>query len=137
MPNADMEGRAIKSTIEDFCKENSFANSYTSLGQLNYLSCIQYVDAVVGNSSSGLIEVPSFNKATINIGSRQFGRVKADSIIDCLPEKNSIKEAIKQIYNKNFQNKILKTTNPYGTGGASKKIVKTIINLDLDGLFQK
>ena len=70
MPNADTDGRILIEKYIIFAK-NKFAKAYHSLGQLKYLSCLQYVDIVIGNSSSGLLEVPSFKKATINIGDRQ------------------------------------------------------------------
>ena len=83
MPNADTDGRVLIQMIEEFCSKNTNAHCFTSLGQLRYFSAINYIDGVVGNSSSGLAEVPSFKKATINIGDRQKGRLKADSVIDC------------------------------------------------------
>ena len=74
MPNADTDGRGIFKLIEKFCLENNNCRAFTSLGQLRYLSCLKYVDVVVGNSSSGLLEVPSFKIPTVNIGDRQKGR---------------------------------------------------------------
>ena len=76
MPNSDTDGRVIMKMVEDFCKNRTNAKCYKSLGQINYLSCLKYVDGVVGNSSSGLIEAPSFKKGTINIGDRQRGRLR-------------------------------------------------------------
>jgi GDP/UDP-N,N'-diacetylbacillosamine 2-epimerase (hydrolysing) len=87
MPNADTDGRVIVEMINKFVASHSNAQAYVSLGQLRYLSCIKYVDGVVGNSSSGLTEVPSFAKGTINVGDRQRGRLKAESVIDCDPEQ--------------------------------------------------
>ena len=92
MPNSDTDGRIIFKLIEDFVKNNPNSKSYTSLGQLNYLSCLKYIDGVIGNSSSGLLEVPSFKIGTINIGDRQRGRIKADSVIDCKPNEKSISQ---------------------------------------------
>ena len=97
MPNADIEHKVIFNKINNFCKKNKNAKSYISLGQLRYLSCIKYIDGVVGNSSSGLIEAPSFKKGTINIGNRQTGRIKAKSIIDCQPKRISILNAIQKL----------------------------------------
>lgn len=86
--NSDTDGRIINRMIDQYINKNSDKSTgATSLGQLKYLSALQYVDAVVGNSSSGLLEAPSFKIATINIGDRQNGRIKAKSVIDCLPEK--------------------------------------------------
>lgn len=137
MPNSDANGRIIMEMIEEFCKKRNNAKSYKSLGQSKYLSCLKYVDGVVGNSSSGLIEAPSFNKATINIGDRQKGRLKAKSIIDCSPDKISIINAINKIYSKDFQKKLKNLINPYGDGGASESIVKIISEIKLDGIIKK
>ena len=82
MPNADMESRILSKKIKQFCEMKSNVYLFTSLGQLNYLSCLQFVDAVIGNSSSGLLEVPTFKKGTINIGDRQKGRICAKSVIN-------------------------------------------------------
>ena len=90
MPNADTDGRVLFDIVNDFVIQNPNAKSYTSLGQLKYLSCLKYVDGVVGNSSSGIIEAPSFNIGTINIGDRQKGRIKAQSIIDVVPEERKL-----------------------------------------------
>ena len=81
MPNADTESRILASKIRNFCDKSPNTKFFTSLGQLKYLSCLKHVDAVIGNSSSGLIEMPSFKKATINIGERQKGRISAQSVI--------------------------------------------------------
>jgi len=137
MPNADTDGRIIFKLIEDFVSKNVHSKAFVSLGQKRYLSMVKYVDAVVGNSSSGLLEVPSFKKATINIGDRQRGRTKAESIINCRPEKKSILEAIKKAYSNEFH-KILKVVkNPYGKGGASKKIVNLVESVSLKGIIKK
>ena len=90
MPNADTDGRVMIKMINQFVEQRPNAFSYSSLGQLRYLSCVSHVDAVVGNSSSGLTEVPSFKKATVNIGERQLGRLQAKSIINCEPKRESI-----------------------------------------------
>ena len=106
MPNADTDSRILFKMIQDFVQKNKNAIVFTSLGQLRYLSCIKYVDAVIGNSSSGLIEVPYLKKPTINIGDRQKGRLKADTIIDCNPERLSINNAIKKAFSNDFKSKI-------------------------------
>ena len=92
---------------------------------------------VVGNSSSGLAEVPSFAKGTINIGDRQRGRLKAESIIDCSPEQESIAAALRKLYSKEFQLALRRVQNPYGEGGASKKIVKILQDHPLDSILKK
>ncbi len=137
MPNADTEGRVLFRQIEDFCKRHPRARAYTSLGQLCYLSCIQHLDAVVGNSSSGLTEVPSFRKGTINIGDRQRGRLRATSVIDCKPERDSIRTALERLFTAEFQSQLASVENPYGKGGASSAIVETLEQLSLDDLLKK
>ena len=137
MPNADTDGRVLIQIIDQFVAKHPNARSYNSLGQLRYLSCIRHVDGVVGNSSSGLIEVPSFAKGTINIGDRQRGRLKADSVINCGPEQESIAAALRKLYSKEFQLALGRVQNPYGEGGASKKIVKILQDHPLDSILKK
>lgn len=137
MPNADTDGRQLFRLIDEFTSTNENSIAFTSLGQLRYLSCIKHVDAVVGNSSSGLIEVPSFKKATINIGDRQRGRIQADSVKGCAPDKQSILSAIKSVYEPQFQEKLKTIINPYGEGGASESVVKVIEQIDLKGILKK
>ena len=137
LPNSDTEGRIIFKMIDDFIKEQSNTKAFTSLGQVRYLSCIKYVDGVVGNSSSGLTEVPSFKKGTINIGDRQMGRLKAESVIDCKPFKTDINNAIQKLYSTEFQDKLNTVINPYGSGGASEAIVNILENVSLDGILKK
>jgi len=137
MPNADTDGRVLFEKIERFCGEHPHAQAYTSLGQLRYLSCIQYVDGVVGNSSSGLAEVPSFKKGTINIGDRQRGRLKAASVIDCEPERKSIRRALEHLFSAEFQTMLSAVENPYGNGGASDAIVRRLKSQSLDNLLKK
>ena len=107
------------------------------MGQLRYLSALQYVDAVVGNSSSGLAEAPSFKIGTINIGDRQKGRIKASSVIDCEPNKDSILKSFEKLYSKEFQESLKDTINPYGDGCASKKIIDVIKNPNLEDILKK
>ena len=92
---------------------------------------------MVGNSSSGLAEAPSFKKATINIGDRQRGRIKADSVIDCDPIKNSILNAIEKLNSADFQKNLNNVVNPYGTGGASGAIVKVLEKISLENIRKK
>ncbi len=126
MPNADTDGRALFQQIESFCNRHPYARAYTSLGQLLYLSCMRHVDGVVGNSSSGLAEAPTFKKGTINIGDRQLGRVRAASVIDCAPERHSISRAIDRLFSREFQDSLPVVKNPYGNGGASDAIVTSL-----------
>ena len=113
------------------------SKSFTSLGQLNYLSCIKYVDGVIGNSSSGLLEVPTFKKGTINIGDRQRGRIMADSVINCSPTKESILKAIEEIYSPVFNKRLREVINPYGQGGASRAIIDKIKTISLQDILKK
>ena len=136
--NSDTDGRVINQMIDEYVVKNAHKSiGFTSLGQLRYLSALQYVDAMVGNSSSGLTEAPSFRIATINIGDRQKGRIKADSIIDCEPRKASITKVFEDIYTKNFQNALKIVNNTYGDGCASKKVIEEIKKVDLDNILKK
>ena len=123
-PNADTDGRIIIKLIDLFAKKHADTTAvFPSLGQLNYLSTLQYVDGLVGNSSSGLAEAPTFKIGAINIGDRQKGRLKAKSIIDCKSKKKSITEAIGRLYSKEFQDELKTVQNPYGDGNATDKIL--------------
>jgi GDP/UDP-N,N'-diacetylbacillosamine 2-epimerase (hydrolysing) len=137
LPNADTEGRALIEMVNNFVKLHANARAYTSLGNLLYLSCISHVDGVVGNSSSGLTEVPSFRKGAVNIGDRQRGRLKSESIIDCDPTQSSITSALEQLNSVEFQTRLHKVVNPYGEGGASQAIVSVIKSVSLDGILKK
>jgi len=128
-PNADTDNRIIKRMIKKFVlshKKNSI--SFASMGRLNYLSALQFVDGVIGNSSSGLTEAPTFKIGTINIGDRQNGRLKADSIIDCTSEEESIFDAVKTLYSSQFQNNLKKINNPYGVDNTTEKIISVLKN---------
>lgn len=125
--NSDTDGRVINAMIDHYVAQNTHKSvAFSSLGQLRYLSALQYIDAVVGNSSSGLLEVPSFKKATINIGDRQTGRLKAQSIIDCAATQQDIKKALEKAFSDEFQTTLDETVNPYGEGQASTKILPII-----------
>ena len=138
MPNADTDNHIIIDEINKFVdsRKNS-AIAITSMGNQNYLSALQYVDGVVGNSSSGLIEAPSFKVGTVNLGSRQNGRIRAESIIDCKIDTDEIVEAINHLYSKEFVQKLRQSNNPYDHGNASDKILSIIKELDLQPLTKK
>lgn len=137
-PNADTDGRIIIDLINQYVADNKDkAIAFTSLGQIRYLSALQFMDAAVGNSSSGLIEVPTFQIATIDIGDRQKGRIKANSVISCDPTHESIKEALRKIYEKEFNDGLKKVANPYGTANPSIQIIEEIKNVDLDHILKK
>jgi GDP/UDP-N,N'-diacetylbacillosamine 2-epimerase (hydrolysing) len=135
--NGDTGGRVINRMIDAYVVKHDNTVAFTSMGQLNYLSALQFMDAVVGNSSSGLLEAPSFNIATIDIGDRQKGRIKSASVISCLPTKKSILSVIDKLHSKDFQDVVDNAKNPYGSGGASKKIVKIIKDIDLTNIVRK
>jgi GDP/UDP-N,N'-diacetylbacillosamine 2-epimerase (hydrolysing) len=137
LPNADPAGRIFIEKIRRFCAKRPNARSFSSLGQLYYLSCVQYVDGVVGNSSSGLAEVPTFKKGTIDIGDRQRGRMKATSVISCEPKLESIRRALKRLFSLDFQATLTEVKNPYGNGGASESIVQLIESQNFGGLLKK
>lgn len=130
-PNSDANNNIIIHLIKEFVRKNSNAFFFKSLGKEKYYSMLRIVDLVIGNSSSGIIEVPYFNIPTINIGDRQNGRLKAKSIIDCKPQKKSIIESINLSLTKKFINICAKNDKFYGTGGSGKKsfkIIKKLIN---------
>ena len=135
--NSDTDGRIINQMIEEYVAEHKNTIAFDSLGQLRYLSALQFMDAVVGNSSSGLAEAPSFKIATVNIGDRQKGRLKADSILDCLPQKNAILKAVAQVYSPEFKRILKNTQNPYGSGMASQKIIQILKSSDLNKILKK
>lgn len=136
--NSDIDGKVINQMIDEYAGRNS-SNSYAfvSMGQLKYLSAMQFIDGIVGNSSSGLTEAPTFKIGTINIGDRQKGRIKAKSVIDCLPNKASIKNALKKLYSKDFQSNLSEVENPYGDGCASKYIIETLKTIKLENILKK
>ncbi len=128
-PNSDTGNSVIFNCINEFLSKNP-DNSilFNTMGRKRYLSCLQFVDAVVGNSSSGLLECPTFKIGTINIGDRQDGRLKADSVIDCEPNQKSILNAFNTLYSKDFQQILKGVKNPYGEGGASNRIIEILKN---------
>ena len=137
MPNADTGGHVLIKMIEEFVGQNENAKVFTSLGQLKYLSCISQVDGVVGNSSSGITEVPTFKKGTVNVGDRQLGRIQAASVINCKPMEKDIERAIKTLYSLEFKSNLAATESPYGEGGASARVVKALKESSLEGIVKK
>lgn len=130
--NADAEGRKINYMIDKFVNENPHkAVAFTNLGQLLYLSVMKHVDGVIGNSSSGIIEAPSFKIGTVNIGNRQKGRIRAKSVIDCEPNYQDIKNAISKLYSDEFRNILKDVTNPYGDGNSAIKIKNILKNTEI------
>ncbi|MBP2657525.1 MAG: UDP-N-acetylglucosamine 2-epimerase [Firmicutes bacterium] len=122
-PNSDTYGRTLIQMIDEYvAKHPRHTCAYTNLGQKRYFSVIEQMDAVLGNSSSGIYEVPSFKKVTINVGERQKGRIQVASIINCLPEKKAVIDAIKHSFTIDCSDVV----NPYGDGTSSKKILSIL-----------
>lgn len=122
--NADANGRIINESIERYTYEYTNIYLVDSLGTQGYLSAVKYAKFVIGNSSSGIIEVPSFKKPTINIGDRQLGRIQARSIINCRPVKKEILSAIDKAMSYNFNNRLKDLRSPYGDGNTSEQIIE-------------
>ena len=125
--NADSGGRIINQKIEEFCKiQPSKYKVVKSLGQVKYLSAMKYVNLLIGNSSSGIIEAASFKKPVINIGDRQKGRLRGKNVIDC--NLNSLQDSIKLALSSSFRNNIKNMNNIYGIGAAADIILDKLIN---------
>jgi GDP/UDP-N,N'-diacetylbacillosamine 2-epimerase (hydrolysing) len=137
MPNADTGGRELATMVDAFVATHPNARVYSSLGQLRYLSCMKFVDAVVGNSSSGLAEAPSMGIATVNIGDRQKGRLSAESVINCPPERQAIHAALQHLHAPEFRQTLASVVSPYGRAGASERIVQILKDYPLDGILKK
>ena len=127
MANADADGRIVNQKIEEYVSTNkSRAAAYISLGMVRYLSALKYCEMVIGNSSSGILEAPSFQIPTVNIGDRQLGRVKACSVIDCGNEVGEIVEAINKAKGLKRDKKLMNIKNPYEKEGTSSEIIREI-----------
>lgn len=126
-PNSDANGRIIIKLIDDFVKKNANNSAgFVSLGQKRYLSLMRYTKAVVGNSSSGIIEAPSFYVPTINIGDRQKGRIRAESVIDVQPDSDSLVKALNIVLSDSFVASCEKINNPYGNGYTTQQIMTVL-----------
>ena len=137
-PNADEGGGAIlKAFTEYAARKGNQVCFVRSLGLVRYLSMLRFVDCVIGNSSSGIIEVPSFNIPTINIGDRQKGRLRSESVIDCGERTGEISSAIKTALSPEFGERLMHNSNPYGNGNAGNLIVETILSIDLKSTLRK
>lgn len=138
MPNADADGRVIKTMIDEFVSSHrGRAIAFSSMGHLNYLSTLQFMACVVGNSSSGLLEAPTFRIATVNIGDRQRGRLKAGSVIDCEPTRTAIEKAINTAISEEFHRTLATVVNPYGEGKATDKILDALRNMTIPAELKK
>ena len=127
MPNSDTDSLIIMELIKNYSAKNSKrAIWFTSLGMVRYLSLLQYIGAVVGNSSSGILEVPSFHIPTLNIGDRQKGRIAAKSVIDCLPVKDDIEKKLAVITKTGYIESLQNVVNPYEKPNTAKEVVRII-----------
>lgn len=138
LPNSDTDGRILIQMIQEYASKNSErCMSIPSLGLKRYLSALKYVNAVVGNSSSGIIEVPSFRIPTLNIGNRQNGRIAADSVVHCGTEKQAIIEGLEKVLSSKQRDIAKKVSNPYEKENTTKRILDTIKNYPLENLVCK
>ncbi len=125
--NADTGGLLINQMIDEYAEKHADrCVSVFSLGLVRYISALSIADAVIGNSSSGIYETPTFSVPTVNIGDRQKGRIQAKNIINCRPEHNDISEAIKKALSKEFREEVRETINPYGDGKTSQRIMEKL-----------
>ena len=131
--NADANGRIINKMIDEYVASHDNTVAFTSLGVKRYLSALKYATMVIGNSSSGLVEVPSFKIPTINIGDRQKGRLQAESVINCEPISDEVDRAICKALSAEFRLVSDTVQNPYGDGNTSEKLVKILEKVLLSG----
>ena len=136
--NADVGGRAINKLIDNYVESHaSDAIAFNSLGQLRYLSALHYVDCVIGNSSSGIVEAPTFKVASINIGNRQKGRISADSVIHVEAKATAISKALSKVYTHEYLLILSNVTNPYGQVDSSKQVVNILKSINLNDFMTK
>lgn len=133
-PNSDTGNQSISKQIDNYVAAHpDRAIAHTNLGQLRYLSALKHVDAVVGNSSSGLIEVPGFGIGTVNIGDRQKGRLAGPTVLHCACSQEAIQRSIREALDRDFHN----MDNPYGTAGAAERSIAILESQPLDGTVKK
>lgn len=138
MPNSDNGGQVIAEAIEQYALQHADrVRAYKSLGMRRYLSVMKYCTAVVGNSSSGILEAPSFHIPTLNIGSRQDGRIAATSVYNCSTDKESISAALEHILTPEFRAIASKARNPYAKEGTAQAIFEVISTYPLEGIIKK
>lgn len=136
--NADTDGRVINRMIDRFVEKHpERCMAAVSLGMIRYLSAVKYAAAVIGNSSSGIVEVPSLKVPTINIGDRQKGRVRPSSVIDCESEQTAIGTAIRRAIDHNFRLSLENMVNPYDRANTARAIMDAISKISLDGILKK
>ena len=137
MPGAELENKEIIRKIKLFINGRKNTYFFKSLGQQKYFSILNQVDLMIGNSSSGLLEMPSFNKPTINLGIRQKGRIKAKSVINSEIKEKNIRSSIKKAYSSYFKKSLKFNLSPYGKGDTSKKIFSILKKTNLKNLMNK
>lgn len=138
MPNSDTGSKIIAEKINEFVKNNVERSiAFTSLGMKRYLSVIPNVAAVIGNSSSGVVEVPSFGIPTLDIGDRQKGRISCNSVWNCASDEASIKDGIKKVLSKDFAEKARTVQNPYDKPDTAENIFKVLKTFPLKNILQK
>ncbi|MGB2963460.1 MAG: UDP-N-acetylglucosamine 2-epimerase [Anaerolineales bacterium] len=132
-PNADTSGRLIIHKIQEFVDNHAGAYFFPNLGRTRYFSLMKLASAMIGNSSSGIIEAASFHLPVVNIGNRQKGRIKGENVIDVQCDRREIQKAIKRGTSSDFQDSIKTLDNPYGDGQASTRIVAGLLNKEYEG----
>ncbi len=138
LPNSDTDGRVIIDCIKDFVAKNEDrAIAFKSLGKLRYLSALKYVSAAIGNSSSGILEVPSFGIPTLDIGDRQKGRIAAKSVVHCGTSTEEIEQGFRLIFSETIQSASKLRSNPYEKEGTTDMIVSQLKTYPLENLIQK
>ncbi len=136
-PNADTFGRQLIDRLKEFGAQNEHVLLVPSLGLLKYLSAVKNSKFVIGNSSSGIIEVPSLGRPSVNIGDRQKGRISAESVIHCGENIKSITAAIKEAISDDFQKQVSTVVNPYAKGNAADQIFQRLLKVDLENIIRK
>ena len=136
--NADTEGRVINAMIDQYVDENPKTSiAFSSLGQLKYISCLKYIGAIVGNSSSGIIETPTFKTPTVNIGDRELGRVMARNVICCSHDAMSIKNAIDKSLSLEFKSSLKDMINPYEKKNTAVAIADILTKIEIPESIKK
>ena len=135
--NADIKGEYINQEILKFAKNNDNVKLIHNLGQINYFSCLKYCDGMVGNSSSGIIEAPSMKKWSINIGNRQKGRLKANSVFDVEINETKITKKLNFLLKNNLKIPLSDFVNPYSKKNTSIRIYEILKNVNTENIFKK
>jgi len=131
MPNSDTGGRVIFSKIREYVEQNSSSRVFVNLERELYLNLMRHAAAMVGNSSSGIVEAPSFGLPVLNVGDRQRGRIRAENVIDCGNEPEEIAQALERTLSTAFKDLVMGCVNPHGDGYSSQRIVDLLENVQL------